>query len=90
MTPGFWLLLALSLLAGAGTVLPLVLLASLCHELGHVAAWLGRGPKWSGSVSPPLERNCVPTPAYMPYGRELLCTLAGPAVNLRWRWYWPA
>ena len=38
ISSGFWLLLALALLAGAGEVLPLVLAASVCHELGHLAA----------------------------------------------------
>ena len=31
-------MLALALLAGAGEVLPLVLLAALCHELGHLGS----------------------------------------------------
>ena len=38
VTGGFWAMLALALLAGAGDVLPLVLLAALCHELGHLGA----------------------------------------------------
>ena len=38
VTGGFWAMLALALLSGAGEVLPLVLLAALCHELGHLAA----------------------------------------------------
>ena len=38
VTWGFPAMLALALLAGAGTVLPLVVVSALCHELGHVAA----------------------------------------------------
>ena len=36
-SPGFLVTIALSVLAGAGPVLPHVLLAALCHELGHLA-----------------------------------------------------
>lgn len=82
VTPGFWLLLALSLLAGAGTVLPLVLLASLCHELGHVAALAWAGAKVERFRLTAFGAELRSDTRYMPYGRELLCTLAGPAVNL--------
>ena len=73
-------LLALALFAGAGEVLPVVALAALCHELGHLTAL----------VKAKIERIRLTAfgaeiradTRYLPYGREIFCTLAGPAVNL--------
>ena len=38
VSPGFWGLLFFSLCIGAGEVLPLVGMAALCHEMGHLVA----------------------------------------------------
>lgn len=79
---GFPALLVLAVLAGAGDVLPAVLLAALCHEAGHLAAlWLlGARVKrirlgWLGA------EICSDT-ARLSYVQEIFCVLAGPAVNL--------
>lgn len=54
--------------------------AMLCHELGHMAALL--------ACSVPIRRlrlelgGAVLETAPMDYRREILCALAGPAVNL--------
>ena len=82
ITPGFWLLLALALLAGAGEVLPLVLVAAVCHELGHLAALALAGARVERFRLTAFGAVIQADTRYMPYGRELLCTLAGPAVNL--------
>ena len=82
ITAGFWALLALALLAGAGEVLPLVLVAALCHELGHLGALALAGAKVERFRLTDFGADIQADTRYMPYGRELLCTLAGPAVNL--------
>lgn len=82
VTGGFWAMLALALLAGAGEVLPLVLLAALCHELGHLAALALAGVRVEHLRLTAFGAELRADTRYLPYGAEILCTLAGPAVNL--------
>lgn len=79
---GFWAMLTLALLAGAGTVLPLVALSALCHELGHLGALRLVGARVERFRLTAFGAEILADTQYLPYGRELLCTLAGPAVNL--------
>lgn len=82
ITPGFWLLLLAALVMGAGEVLPLVVLAAVCHELGHLAALalLGAGVERLRLTA--LGAELWADTRRLSYGRELVCTLAGPGVNL--------
>ena len=74
--------LALALLAGAGEVLPLVLVAALCHELGHLAVlWLFHVPVEALTITPMGAVIQAPLQSRLSYGRELTATLAGVAVN---------
>lgn len=82
VTWGFFLLLALALWAGAGEVLPLVLAASACHELGHLTALRLAGVRAASVRLTALGAEIRADTRYMPYWRELGCVLAGPAVNL--------
>ena len=43
VSPGFPVMVVMAVLAGAGPVLPPLLVAALCHELGHLLAlhWFG-------------------------------------------------
>lgn len=82
VTWGFFALLALALLAGAGEVLPLVLLASLCHELGHLLALRLAGARVERMRLTAFGAELRADTRYLPYWREILCALAGPAVNL--------
>jgi len=79
---GFFAMLALALLAGAGEVLPLVLLAALCHEAGHLAALALAGAKVERLRLTAFGAEIRADTRYLPYGVEIFCTLAGPAVNL--------
>ncbi len=79
---GFFAMAALAVLAGAGTVLPLVFLSALCHELGHLAALRLAGAKVERIRLTAFGAEIRADTRYLPYGREILCTLAGPAVNL--------
>lgn len=74
--------LALALLAGAGEVLPLVMLSALCHELGHLAALRLAGVEVERLRLTAFGAEIQADTRYLSYPRELLCTLAGPAVNL--------
>lgn len=79
---GFAAMLLLALLAGAGSVLPLVALSALCHELGHLAALRLAGAEVERFRITAFGAELQADTQYLPYGREILCTLAGPAVNL--------
>lgn len=75
-------LLVLALLAGAGGVLPLVGLAALCHELGHLLALRLAGAEVERLRLTAFGAEILADTRFLPYPREILCTLAGPAVNL--------
>ncbi len=82
VTWGFPLMLVLALWAGAGEVLPLVLAASVCHELGHLTALRLAGVRAASARLSALGAEIRADTRYMPYWRELGCVLAGPGVNL--------
>ena len=78
VTWGFGAMLLVAGLAGAGSVMPLVALSAVCHELGHLA-----GLHLAGAAVESFRLTAFGAEIrYLPYGREILCTLAGPAVNL--------
>ena len=79
---GFAAMLALALLAGAGEVLPLVGLSALCHELGHLGALRLAGAEVECFRLSAFGAEIQADTRYLPYPKEILCTLAGPAVNL--------
>ena len=75
--------LGAALLCGAGEVLPLVLLAALCHELGHLfVLQLFHVPVEEVVLSPMGAVISAPGQEKLSYGAELAAVLAGPAVNL--------
>lgn len=80
--PGFWCLLAVSLIAGAGEVLPLAALAALLHELGHLAALRLAGVDVKGISLTAFGAEIQVDTRYLSYPRDILCTLAGPLVNI--------
>lgn len=82
VTWGFGCMLLLAVLAGAGSVLPLVGLSALCHELGHLGALRLAGAGVDRFRLTAFGAEIRADTRYLPYGREILCTLAGPAVNL--------
>ncbi len=82
ITWGFWGLLALALTAGAGEVLPLIALSALCHELGHLTALRLAGARVEAFRLTAFGAEIQADTRYLSYGREILCTMAGPAVNL--------
>lgn len=79
---GFFALTVLSLLAGAGEVLPLLLLSALCHELGHLTALHLAGARVERLRLTAFGAEIQADTRRLSYPREILCTLAGPAVNL--------
>ena len=88
---GFLVLAVMALIVGAGPVLPMTVLAALCHEGGHLAGLRLAGPAVNLVLALLFARAVRLTAfgaeiradtRYLPYGREILCTLAGPAVNL--------
>lgn len=79
---GFWCLLAVALLAGAGSVLPLVGLAALCHELGHLGALQLAGARVERFRLTAFGAEIRADTRYLAYWKEIGCTLAGPAMNL--------
>lgn len=80
--PGFWGMLLFALGVGAGEVLPLVGMAALCHEMGHFVCL-----RLFGVYVEEISFTCFgmeiqANTRYLSYGKDILCTLAGPAVNL--------
>ena len=75
-------MLLMALVAGAGEVLPLVALSALCHELGHLTALKLVGAKVEQIRLTAFGAEIRADTRYLSYGREIFCTLAGPAVNL--------
>lgn len=82
VTWGSAALLALALITGAGEVLPLVILSALCHELGHLTALRLVGAKVEQIRLTAFGAEIRADTRYLSYGREIFCTLAGPAINL--------
>lgn len=79
---GFAALIALALLGGAGPALPAVLLAALCHELGHLLALRLAGAKVERLRLNAFGAEIRADTRRLSYPREIACTLAGPVVNL--------
>lgn len=75
-------MLLMALVAGTGEVLPLVALSALCHELGHLTALKLVGAKVEQIRLTAFGAEIRTDTRYLSYGREIFCTLAGPAVNL--------
>ena len=79
----FFMLLFLALLSAPPLVTAAVLLAATLHELGHLAALRAFGVPVRGlRLSAWGAVLYAPGTCRLSYGRELLVTLAGPAVNL--------
>lgn len=72
----------LALIAGAGEVLPLVALSALCHELGHLTALRLVGARVERIRLTAFGAEIRADTRCLSYGREIVCTLAGPVVNL--------
>ena len=75
-------MLLLALCVGAGEVLPLVGVAALCHEMGHFVFMLLFGVHVEGISFTGFGMEIRADTRYVSYGKDILCTLAGPAVNL--------
>lgn len=82
VTWGFGAMLLVAYLAGAGSVLPLVMLSAVCHELGHLGGLRLAEAAVERVRLTAFGAEIRADTRYLPYGREILCTLAGPAVNL--------
>lgn len=79
---GFPVLAAVALLAGAGEVLPVAALSALGHEAGHLLALRLAGARVEKVRLTAFGAEIRADTRYLPYAREILCTVAGPAVNL--------
>lgn len=82
ITGGFLLLAALVALVGPGAALPQVLLAAAAHEVGHLVALRATGAAVQRLRLTAFGLELQADTRHLSYGRELLCTLAGPGVNL--------
>lgn len=81
VTGGFWLLMAWLNYTDTQGLLPMALAAAALHEAGHwlaIRALGGRITRLRLSAVGAEMRLYAP----MSYGRELLCALSGPAVNM--------
>ena len=81
VSPGAPALLAVFVWLSSPEVLGAVLLAALCHELGHYAALRRRGG-WVRAVRISALGAEMQVAGRMSYGGELLAVAAGPGCNL--------
>ncbi len=87
VSPTAVLLLAVFVAVASPLCLAAVLLAALCHELGHYGALrLCGGRLESLSVSAFGAQMRIRDRGCLSYGREALCVLAGPLVNATLSW----
>ncbi len=79
----FWLLVLLAAIVSPLTVVAAILTAAALHELGHLAVmrYYGVSVKRFRLTALGAELD-APALARLPYGRELIITLAGVTVNL--------
>ena len=79
----FWLLVLLAAIVSPLTVVAAILTAATLHELGHLAVmrYYGVSVKRFRLTALGAELD-APALARLPYGRELIITLAGVTVNL--------
>lgn len=79
----FWLLVLLAAIVSPLTVVAAILTAAALHELGHLAVmrYYGVSVKRFRLTALGAELD-APALARLPYGRELIVTLAGVTVNL--------
>lgn len=82
VTWGFAVVPLLALWLGAGSILPVIYISSLCHELGHLAALALAGAKVEKLRLSARGAELHADTRFLPYGREILCSLAGPMVNV--------
>lgn len=75
-------MLGATFLVGAGEILPLIILAALLHELGHLAALRLVGTDVEEMCFTLFGAEIRADTRYLSYGRDIFCTLAGPAVNI--------
>lgn len=82
VSPGFFLLAALGALWPGERLWPAVFLACLCHEGAHLAALRLCGGRLHALRLSLRGADIQTETGRMGYGRELLCVLAGPGVNV--------
>ena len=80
--PGFWGMLFLVVLAGAEKVMLPVCIAALCHEIGHLVVLRVFGVHVEGISFTGFGVEIRADTRYLSYWKDILCTLAGPFVNL--------
>ena len=80
--PGFFLLLGISLFLGAGEVLPTIAPAALLHEMGHLLFLSVFRVSVEGIYFTVFGVEIQADTRYLPYWKDIICTLAGPFVNI--------
>ena len=82
VAPGFWLLAAWFAAVNGWRLLAMILSGALLHEAGHLAALRLCGARITGFRVGVCGAVLETDREGLSYGQEMLCVLAGPAVNL--------
>ena len=82
VAPGFWFALVGTLIVGAWDVLPTMLLAAALHEGGHLLLLALFGVDVEEMTFTAFGVEIRANTRYLSYGKDIICTLAGPAVNI--------
>ena len=82
VTAGFWITPVVTVLIGAADVLPAMLFAAVLHEAGHLAALRLFGVHVEEISFTAFGAEIRADLKYLPYWKDMICTVAGPLVNL--------
>lgn len=82
VTPGFWLLPVMTVVIGAAEVLPSAAMAALLHEAAHLLALRLFGVRVELIRFTVFGAEIRADTKYIPYWKDILCTLAGPVGNI--------
>ena len=80
--PGFLLFLGGTLLCGVWDILPPVILAAMLHEMGHLLTLRLFGITVEGIHFTAFGVKIQADTRFLSYGKDLICTLSGPMMNI--------
>ena len=82
VAPHFWIMPIAMLMLGSADVLPAIIATAILHELGHLVALRLFGVDVEGITFTAFGVEICADLTYLPYWKDMICTAAGPLINL--------
>ncbi len=82
VAPHFWIMPIAMLLLGSADVLPAIIATAILHEAGHLAALNLFGVDVEGITFTAFGVEIRADLTYLPYWKDMICTAAGPLINI--------